>query len=68
MSTTGVALPTSIGRRIGVHRFCLNPRGTLNSSKSLFVRFNNSMSAASTRDRVVFHCVGYCEADTIRTS
>lgn len=68
MSTTGVALPASIGRRIGVHRFRFNPRGTLNSYKSLFVRFNVSMSAACTRDRVVFYCVGHREADTIWNS
>ena len=64
MSATGAELPTSLGW-LGVHRSRFNPRGTLNSSKRLFVRFNDVDSAACTRDRVLFLCVEYREAESI---
>lgn len=54
MSAAGVDLPTSLGQPNGVHRFRHNPRGTLNSSNSLFVRFNDVGSANTRFDGVVF--------------
>lgn len=60
MSLTGADVPTRptiFGRRLyGVHRFCFTPRGTLNSSKSLVVRFNGFHHTAKVRDGIVLKC------------
>jgi hypothetical protein len=59
MSHTGAEVstrPTILGRLGGVQRSCFTPRGTLNSSKSLVVRFNGFHRTADVRDGIVLKC------------
>jgi hypothetical protein len=53
MGSTGAEVSTSLGLLNGVHRFSFNPRGTLNSSKRLVVRFNGVRPSDCVRDRIV---------------
>ena len=59
MSSTGAEVPTKLtipGRQNGVRRFCFTPRGTLNSSNSLVVKFNEFRHATHVRDEIVLKC------------
>lgn len=49
MSSTGAVVFTSLGQLNGVHRFRHNPRGTLNSSNSLFVDLTTSIAPYALR-------------------
>jgi hypothetical protein len=65
MSLTGAEKLTNPGRLTGVHRaFRFNPRGTLNSSKRLFVKFNYGQLRGCARN-LVSQCVVCREADSI---
>ena len=45
MRLTGAELPTSLGQLTGVHRFRIDSRCTLNSSKSLSLDLTASVGA-----------------------
>lgn len=70
MSATGAELAktqTNLGQCIGVNRFCSNPRGTLNSSNSLIVKFHYDRPQGLCPESGVL--VRVCrEADSIRNS